>query len=548
MITISPSGCLARSSRPPNPVSVRAQPPRRRLAWHAAVAVALLVTAAPSYAGTWDHPRGNAANTGFADVPTAAATVPAQTVPGLGRFAPGAGPVIGPDGMVYVGNFFGELRAIRLDGSQAWMRTLLRGQHIMASPVIGADGAIYVVGTKRERIRDHRGGGEVRFHTRYETTLYRFHSGGAMVWSSNFPGTNPASLGTGTAPAAPNIWRSGGTEVIIVPAEYPTFGGHDVRLAAFSTNGALLFTHRVTAVRYAVTGGSDWEWCRIHFGCFEGAGPPPDPFNDFVMQLGALRPAVAMFARGGEPVVVVADHYQNIVGYVFSPATGFQETFRKHLTNDARGIGMSSPVALRDGHSVLRGWGPGQEWLLFGGPHPINWSEVVLPKDSAQIPPTLTADGRIITLASAAVTVVRTNPRAEIARTAPMNLAGRLAPAAASRNHVFISTESALLTLDANNMQVAARFDWQDGGVSSPAIGADGRVYALAGDTLIMFPPPRRSCPRPVCPGDGDLDPFGSGPVLHSQDRTPNQPLTPVFHATPSLSSGGTARPGAMPK
>jgi hypothetical protein len=31
----------------------------------AALAAALLAAGAPSYAGTWDHPRGNAANTGF---------------------------------------------------------------------------------------------------------------------------------------------------------------------------------------------------------------------------------------------------------------------------------------------------------------------------------------------------------------------------------------------------------------------------------------------------------------------------------------------------
>ena len=83
---------------------------------------------APAHAGTWDHPRGNAANTGFADVATVPAAAPLQSVPGVGPLAPGAGPVIGPDGTVYVGNFTGELRAIRPDGSQAWRRTLLRGQ------------------------------------------------------------------------------------------------------------------------------------------------------------------------------------------------------------------------------------------------------------------------------------------------------------------------------------------------------------------------------------------------------------------------------------
>ena len=166
-------------------------------------------------------------------------------------FAPGAGPVIGTDGTAYVGNFHGELRAIRSDGSQAWKRTLLRGQSIIASPVIGADGSIYVVGTAWPLIRDHVGGGEFR---RYDTTLYRFSSTGAMQWSTNFPQATPGSSGTGAAPAAPNVWRSGEIEVIIVPARYDTEAGRDVHLTAFSSNGALLFDHFVT--RWDGTSGS----------------------------------------------------------------------------------------------------------------------------------------------------------------------------------------------------------------------------------------------------------------------------------------------------
>ena len=144
-------------------------------------AAALLVAGAQSHAGTWEHPRGNAANTGLAEVTTAPATAPAEDRPrGWALFAPGAGPVIGTDGTAYLGNFHGELRAIRSDGSQAWRRMLLRGQSIIAPPVIGADGSVYVVGTARPLIRDHVGGGEAQ---RYDTTLYRFSSTGrdAMV-------------------------------------------------------------------------------------------------------------------------------------------------------------------------------------------------------------------------------------------------------------------------------------------------------------------------------------------------------------------------------
>jgi hypothetical protein len=508
-----------------------------------------LAAGAPASAATWDHPHGNAANTGFADVATVPAAAPMQSVPGIGPVAPGAGPVIGPDGTVYLGNFAGELRAIRPDGSQAWMRTLLRGQHIIASPVIGGDGSIYVVGATKVIVRDHRGGDPVG-KTIYDSTVYRFSPGGAMVWASSFPDTNPAEWGNATAPAAPNIWRSGETEVIVVPAVFPTYGGHDVRLAAYSAGGALLSNQLVTSVRYEVTGGQgDIDWiCWTGFCTPPRPGPAPDPFDVVLAQLRSPLPAVGIVARGGDPAVVVADGYQNVVGYAFSLATGFQETFRKHLTNDTRGILMSSPAVLRDGHTALSAWKrpedgiADQAWLLFAGPHPIDISEVVLP-ELTTVNPTLTAEGRIVTLGRSGVTATQTYPRMEIALIAPLDLGGRLAPAAASRNHLFVSTESAFLTLDASSLQVVARFGWQTRFRSSPAIGADGRVYAIAGDTLFVFPAPPR-CPRRVCPGD--VTP-GGGPVFHSEQGTPAQGAVQVQATTPP-SIGVPSQPGAVPK
>jgi hypothetical protein len=209
---------------------------------------------------------------------------------------------------------------------------------------------------------------------------------------------------------------------------------------------------------------------------------------------------------------------------------------------------MSSPVMLRDGHSVLGSWNPEhatirQAWLLFAGPHTIDWPEAALMPDdvaslSAPLVPTLTADGRILTLAGTGITGWRTYPRVEVALVSPIQHLS--ATATASRNHVFIPTTSAFLTLDANSLQVVTRFDWEDGGQSSPAVGADGRIYAIAGDTLFVFPPPPRRCPLRVCPGDVTA---GGGPVFHSGQGTSAQGA-----ATTSLSSGGSAQLSTTPK
>jgi len=52
------------------------------------------------------------------------------------------------------------------------------------------------------------------------------------------------------------------------------------------------------------------------------------------------------------------------------------------------------------------------------------------------------------------------------------------------RATTFSSRPSAFPTLASSSLPVVASFAWQHGGRSSPAIGADGRIYAVAGDAL----------------------------------------------------------------
>ena len=71
---------------------------------------------------TWAHVYANAANTCFANVATQPAVRDEWRVSGLGHFAPGSGPVIGPDGTVYVGTTDGWLLAFDPDGGLRWKR------------------------------------------------------------------------------------------------------------------------------------------------------------------------------------------------------------------------------------------------------------------------------------------------------------------------------------------------------------------------------------------------------------------------------------------
>jgi hypothetical protein len=142
---------------------------------------------------------------------------------------------------------------------------------------------------------------------------------------------------------------------------------------------------------------------------------------------------------------------------------------------------------LRDAHSVIVGQSTDRAWLLFGGPSVVNWTELPIPFSGAG--PSVGPGGLLVVARAGAVSSIATYPDRQVLSETPLE-AESIAPAAASRTHVFVSTVTALVTLDAAGLNVAAQFLWKDGGLSTPAIGTDGRVYALAGDTLFCFAGP----------------------------------------------------------
>lgn len=428
---------------------------------------------------TWGHVYANAANTAFADVATQPGIRDETRIPALGHFAPGMGPVIGPDGTVYVGNTTGRLHAFTPTGQLKWTRDA-HGRGFGASPVVDSDGSIYVVGLFSAT--DHRDGEP---HIRNESTLYRFDSSGDLLWAAPFPPGVPEEWGSGVTTASPNIWRSGDEEAIIVPHLYPTYGGHAVHLVAFSTAGGVLSDHNVTTVRDEITSSVDWEsfipslnrWFGLKDTVLE-TQPNQVPAD---ATLGMPRVGVYAFG-GGEPIVVVADAYENLVGYSFTPWDGFRELFRKHLTRGA--IHMSAPVILGDAHSAIVGRSTDSSWLFFGGPIAENWTELPIPFSDGG--PSVGAHGLLVVGRAGTLTSVVTSPGRQVVSETQLD-GESIAPAAASRTHLFVSTASALTTLDAAGLSIEAEFLWKNGGLSTPAISRDGRVYAIAGDTLFCF-------------------------------------------------------------
>ncbi|GKS63161.1 hypothetical protein YTPLAS72_04650 [Nitrospira sp.] len=425
------------------------------------------------------------------------------SVPGLGTFALGAGPVVAPDGSVYLGTQEGKVIALHADGKPFWSRDINAGEGIVASPAIGVDGSVYVIGTKSETTKiDHSFGSFKK--TEIKSTLYAFNTSGALLARTPFP-TRTGLHGATTAP--PNIVGVGGKEIILAPAIYRNrnISGVEMRLIGFAPTGGIAFDQLVAAQPGTATGGATAQgkgisasdvvclvpplgfvYCAIcGFGQCDydplvGPGvPPPMP-----------GVGVFTFAGGGAPHVLVSDQRHTIRGFTATSTAGLNDTFRAR--DDERSF-VSAPMVLPDGHTLLS---TGSGEIVFAGPNGNKLPPVRSP-GMVYGPATLTVKGFAVVVGASGLVVLNNG-----SVVAQMSLQPSYTSAAASRTHVFVSTTDAFVTLDADARLELQKFDWVGGGKSPPAIGPDGRVYAIASDILFIFPPPRMvHKPLPIVPG-----------------------------------------------
>lgn len=468
----------------------------------------------------WEHPHGDSANRSFANVVTAPAGAGSLSVPGLGTFASGSGPVIAPDGTVYIGTREGRLIALRADGSELWARELPALQGIVSSPVVGGDGSIYVVAMSMP-VRDHREGRTVVV---YRARLYKFAPSGERLWDIAFPeGRNPTLPYYGprlTGP--PNTWRFGADEYVLVPAMYRSFG-REYHVIAFPTQGGDPIGTRVSYIPDQITADPDFQWWNWWEVKFEH-GVIPDP-----IALPGLPPvAIYIFPGGSTPWIMVSDRMHDVVGLTFDPQRGFRELFRVRDVNRSM---LSAPSVLPDAHTAL-GTNTGE--VVFVGPNqsqlsPVNaFGGTTDPEYAARIFASLTriADPMLsVTVGlNGELALLRLNAilyRADVG-------GASVVPPAASRTHVFVSTSDALITLNSDVRTELRRFPWIGGGTSPPAIGPSGRVYAIASNILFIFPPPRDR-PQPDGPIGGDEPPPANPGLtaLDAADSTPDEPAPP---------------------
>jgi hypothetical protein len=452
----------------------------------AALGAGLLASLAwwPSAAWSWETAHGPPDNTGFVDVVTKPAEQATNAVIGIGTIAPGAAPVVAPDGTVYLGNEQGQLMAFKPDGTRTWTRDIPDPQTILASPAIGSDGTIYVVGVSISR--DHRGGKSV---IRADSALHVFNSTGGYFGQTAFPEHD----GGGGTTASPNIWRFNGTELVIMPAVY----GNDVRLLAFSAGGGLALDQHATTIATEIFGGFDPGG---GFPASDGQNPRRDetapPFS-----------AVGIYTNplGGTPTVLVSDSNHDLVGFVLSGGS-FLELFRFH---DDNLFMRGAPAILPDRHAIVgtqdverpgnyAPYGKASGGAAFSGPN-MNKLAPVTGLKAIFATPTRLADGRTVLIERSQMVVL--DGRNVVKKVPLIGFSGR--SAAASRTHLFVSTSDAIQTFDTVSLQELSRMPWTDGAQSHPVISPLGYVYAVTSDALYVFPPPRQLPPSRVLPQTG---------------------------------------------
>jgi hypothetical protein len=419
---------------------------------------------------------------GFVDVVTRPAGSHSLSVPGLGTFAPGAGPAIGADGTVVLGSLEGRVTALHADGTPFWNRQLPSETHhqILSSPAFGRDQSVYVVGAFNAVLRDHRSGAEpVPIHF---ASLYKFTAGGgAPVGNSTaFPEVRNGPVVGMYGPkftGPPSAWQFGADEAVMVPAVYPNIGGEELHILAFSPAGGLMAD--VTVAEWNggdVSGG----WGALPFDFPHGAlGPPAH----------AALPPLGIFVdpQAGTPIISVTNrfrneivHYRFCVGASCSPHPGFVELFR---TQHAPYVLWSAPTTLPLDHQAVAGTDRG---IVFSR---LNSPAAPIAGPRAYAAPTVAADGRAVVV-TIDKSVIGVQNHLMVSN---LTIGGASAvQAAASRTHVYVSATDGFYTLDATAQTEVVKFPWVSGGSSPPAIGPDGRVYTMTSNILLIFPPPLR--------------------------------------------------------
>jgi hypothetical protein len=413
------------------------------------LAALALTACVPSDYPNWRFAHASAANTGFVLVTTAPAAAGSISVPNIGTFAPGAGPVIASDGTVYIGNEQGHLMAFRENGVPIWNVMVSGGEPIVGSPLITSN-AVFVTAA-----------------TTTSAALYKFDANGRELFRSPFPIHRDLITTT-----TPNALSSSG-DLIVVPATYRLRAAavFETRVITFSAGpGQVVQDLLINIFTPSATGDVDTI---------------PGTYDNPPLKLPLPMAATFTDLTDGQARLIVADGYQ--VAVVYKMLAGGLGEFRRFTDTSAFRSFTSTPTVMYERDSGrYRGF-------LVNRSNGLMWADDPMGPATGGTTPGLHTATSFTTTGPGNLAVW--NNELVVLRageTKRIPLAGNsVASVAASLTYFYVSSVDAFTTFSIVGHQQVARFDWVGGGLHPPAIGPKGHVYAMASNILFIFPPPR---------------------------------------------------------
>lgn len=389
-------------------------------------------------------------------------------------------PVIGPDGVIYIGTLSGDLVAVDPNGKIRWRRRLVSREvrypgAVTGSPAVGLDNHIYVVTTVNVTIREHRNGEQSIKRTR-RSSLHRISPEGDITWTYQFPkNASPRGFG-GYTFSSPKVW--GNPPFIFVPSIYYT-SGHAIELLVIDQDGRAMFRTDIASYPPGPITGSGPGIGDILGAIWDFISSPVD-FDTSGIDNGSLTlqekyglpeptAAIVDYNNNQQPFVVYEDAYKTLTVFRFEPPV--LVPLWKKVSDKARF--RSAPAAFPNGVIVLGDHnGTISQYVLENG------NEIAKPwfkADKGVISPVASFGRQIYFVADDTVYVLDSDSELwkkhhPIGKT--------LAAPALSANHLYISAVDGLYTFSFDLADFSKNSDVK-GGVSSPVISDDGTVYVM---------------------------------------------------------------------
>lgn len=419
--------------------------------------------------GSWPVFHGENANHGALFVATDFALEPKWSVD-VGPVLYSS-PVVGGNGSVYVGDLNGRLHAISRFGSKRWMLDFTPAMGsppamINSSPAVSDNGAIYVVST------------EVVAEETFRSTLHVVGSNGALIRSTPLPEE-------GYTTSSPKIWRFDGEDHIFL---YVREGFDSAALLVFDALGQVV-AREAMFCNTPVTGSSPiWDalgtfFELMHDAFFDGdlgiefdTSGTSTPLSE---RFGWLDPTVAIvdepgLIEEGRPLIVVVDKACFVKAFEWAEPRLVERWSDRHefLFQSSPAVAEAGRVIVtgdREGHVRGRDLITGDElWEQDLDDGPIMSTAATFGGSIAYV---LTEE-HIAGLDTADGTLLLRQPTTGRSAASPVLTGSKL--------YVSSRADLASYSLD---LRDHVHIHQGRGGLATPAVGADGTIYAVTEGT-----------------------------------------------------------------